>query len=315
MRLITIYLLLFLSCNAAGPKSGRGTTQIKTPLILKTSKPVLLQGAHDVIISGKEISGGKLPAIHLINCYNIRIVGNRLTKSANVGIELYNCHNITIDSNYISEVSTGVYADKCVGGIVVTNNIFLNMKGPFPRGQFVQFNNVTGPGCLISHNKCENVLGKSYPEDAISIYQSSGTLCNPIRVERNLIRGGGPSASGGGIMLGDGGGQCIRAKNNVLVNPGQYGMAIAGGSHISIIANTIYGKARQFTNVGLYVNSPAKTSTHTVSDNRVLFFNKSGNQNNSWLAPGTPQPIGWSSNVFGAKLDEALIPADFISKR
>jgi len=41
---------------------------------------------------------------------------------------------------------------------------------------------------------------------------------------------------GGGIMLGDGGGSNIVAKNNILVDPGQYGMAVSGGSYMPFAA-------------------------------------------------------------------------------
>ncbi|MEO9172050.1 MAG: right-handed parallel beta-helix repeat-containing protein, partial [Mucilaginibacter sp.] len=103
-----------------------------------------LTGAHNITISGKNISGGQAPAITLNNCYNIHITQNKLGNSSDVGIALYNCKNITIDYNYISNVSCGVYVENVTeGGITVINNQFKNIKGPSPRGQFVQFNTVS----------------------------------------------------------------------------------------------------------------------------------------------------------------------------
>ncbi|PTR01442.1 parallel beta-helix repeat protein [Mucilaginibacter yixingensis] len=274
---------------------------------------ITLNGAHDITISGKSIVGGNVPCITLQNCYNVHITGNKLSNAKAVGVYLYNCKNITVDHNYITNVSSGVYADQSVtGGIVVTYNEFYNMQGPFPRGQFVQFNNVNGKGNAISFNVGENILGKSYAEDAISLYESNGTADSPILINGNRIRGGGPSPSGGGIMLGDNGGSYQLATNNTLVNPGQYGMAIAGGDHNSIVNNTIFGAQQSFTNVGIYVSNTGKNtvSNARVSGNQVCFYNKVNYQNNCWLAPGTAKPDGWDdTNQWGTKLDASILPA------
>ncbi|MEJ7559571.1 MAG: right-handed parallel beta-helix repeat-containing protein [Pedobacter sp.] len=282
-----------------------------------SSPTIDLYGKHDITISGKSLSGGSAPLIKLNNCYNIRIIGNKLSNSSDVGIYLYNCKNITIEDNYFTKVSTGVYADHTQGGIIVNNNQFLNMQGPFPRGQFVQFNNVKGAGSSISNNRGENVIGQSYAEDAISLYQSEGTSASPIVIKGNWIRGGGPSESGGGIMLGDNGGGYLYASDNIVVNPGQFGMAIAGGHHITVVNNAIYGIQQAFTNVGLYVNDIGgwKTSDCKVTNNRVRYYNKTNYQNNAWLSPNSVKPEGWDANIWGAPIDASLLPAILITKR
>jgi parallel beta-helix repeat protein len=283
----------------------------------KSSPVINLYGQHDITISGKAISGGSAPLIRLTNCYNIHITGNRLSNSSNVGIYLYNCNNITIDNNFFTKVSTGVYADHTQGGIIVNNNQFLNMQGPFPRGQFVQFNNVKGPGSSISNNRGENIIGQSYAEDAISLYQSEGTASSPLVIKGNWIRGGGPSASGGGIMLGDNGGSYLYASDNILVNPGQFGMAISGGNHITIVNNSIYGKQQSFTNVGIYVNDIGgwKTSDCKVTNNKVRYYNKVNYQNNAWLSPNSIKPEGWDANIWGAPVDASMLPDIMITKK
>ncbi len=275
-----------------------------------------LNGSHDITITGKAINGGTVPAISLSNCYNVHITKNMLANSTNAGIYLYNCYNITIDYNCISNVSTGVSAaDITKGGIIVNNNQFKNMVGPMPHGQFVQFDNVSGVNNSISYNRCENIFGQSYPEDAINIYKSNGTASSPIQIIGNWIRGGGPSSTGGGIMLGDNGGSYQVASNNILVNPGEYGMAIAGGSNISITNNSIYAAAQSFTNIGLYVwgQSGSPCINTTVSGNQVKFFNKSNSENDVWLASGEATPSGWSSNSFGANISASILPSVLVS--
>jgi parallel beta-helix repeat protein len=282
-----------------------------------SSPTIDLYGKHDVTISAKSFNGGSAPLIKLNNCYNIRIIGNTFSNSSDVGIYLYNCKNITIEDNYFTRVSTGVYADHTQGGIVVNNNQFLNMQGPFPRGQFVQFNNVKGAGSSISNNRGENIIGQSYAEDAISLYQSEGTSDSPVIIKGNWIRGGGPSESGGGIMLGDNGGGYLYASDNIVVDPGQFGMAIAGGHHITVVNNSIYGKQQSFTNVGLYVNDIGgwKTSDCKVTNNRVRYYNKTNYQNNAWLSPNSVKPEGWDANIWGAPIDASLLPAILITKK
>jgi len=277
---------------------------------------VSLSGASNRTINAKSIGGFSAALLTLSNCHDITISNCKFYNSANAGIYLYNCYNITITGNYFTNVSTGVNAVQCpAGGIVVSSNQFLNMQGPFPGGQFVQFNNVNGPNNKINSNIGENILGHSNPEDAISLYESNGTAASPITINGNAIRGGGPSASGGGIMLGDSGGSYLVADGNILVNPGQYGMAISGGSHNSITNNLIYGVSQSFTNIGLYVetigSSPITNST--VSGNRVNFYNSTGAHNGAWMASGIATPSGWSSNNWSADIDSSILPATLIT--
>jgi parallel beta-helix repeat protein len=300
-------------------KPLRSTTagKIKSRAKFTPSKPLNLKGKHDTVISGLIIKGGKERDIVLINCHNVHITHNQLINSAQEAIYLYDCYNITIDRNYFSSVSTGVEAVSTKGGgIVVNNNQFFNMIGPFPRGQFVQFDNVSGPNCSISYNKGENILNQSNAEDAINLFKSNGTAESPIKIIGNWIRGGGPSKTGGGIMLGDNGGSFQYAADNIIVNPGQYGMSISGGDHISIVNNLIYSKSQYFTNIGLFIWTwMGYTPTNsTIKGNKVNFTNSKNTPNHSWIAPGVATPTGWDTNVFGADINESILPAKIVDK-
>ena len=230
--LSTIFLTTISSCqkdsveptNASGSNAAIGNTSFSTAsgTAYATSAPITMIGSKNLTISGVSITAGSKPAICLTNCSGIHITKSKLMNGNGVnavGIQLTNCTNITVDNCYITNVASGVYA---VGGsgIVVNLNQMKNMVGPYPRGQFVQFNGVTGAGNQITNNMCENISGSSNPEDAISTYKTSGTSSSPVMISGNDIRGGGPSKTGGGIMLGDAGGNYITAQNNTLVNPG-----------------------------------------------------------------------------------------------
>ena len=228
---------------------------------LKKSEPLVIDGKSDLTISGLEIANPQGNGITIRNSKRIRVEGCKIGPCKGEAVNIYACEGITVTGNRFEAVSTGVYALDS-RHIEVTHNRCLNVHGPFPRGQLAQFDKVTGGGNRINHNLALNVLGKSNPEDVINIYKSSGTADDPIQVIGNKIRGGGPSGSGGGIMTGDGGGAYIVVRDNVLVDPGQYGIAIAGGHHIQILDNKVFGKRQPFTNVGIYVWNQSKAPSH-----------------------------------------------------
>lgn len=281
-----------------------------------TSNVINLNGAHDLTISGKLITGGNVPCISLTNCTNIRITNCKLTNSTTTGVNLFGCTNITVDSSFISNVSTGVYASTCQG-IKVIGNQMKNMVGPMPRGQFVQFNTVSGAGNMVVNNKCVNLWGQSHPEDAISMYMTNGTAASPVMISGNWIRGGGPSTTGGGIILGDGGGSYQIAENNMLVNPGQYGMGVAGGSHMQILNNKIYSARTSVANVGVtvwnqYTNISASSAVD-VSGNQVNWTNSAGISNPCWNEGNCGTVPNWNNNIWGANITASILPAIIIT--
>ncbi|HEY5140301.1 MAG TPA: hypothetical protein VIJ25_13440, partial [Methylococcales bacterium] len=221
-----------------------------------------------------------------------------------VGISIENSSNVMITMSNFKNLNGGVYALNSSSISVVANN-FKNMFSTFrdsARGQFVQFNNVTGKGNIVQFNKGVNELGNSYPEDAVNLFQSSGTPTSPITINNNCFSGGGPSLSGGGIVTGDWGGANQVVKNNTLINVGQFGIGVAGGTKIKILNNSIYG-ARQvgFTNIGIYVwnqTSPPSCSDIQVERNRVDYTNSAGENNPYWNAGNCGTVTGESHNTF-----------------
>jgi len=311
-----------LSSSATTPGTKLPASLITTTNVAMSGKAYIvsnvinLTGVHDLTISGKSIAGGNVPCISLTNCSNIHITNCRLVNSTTTGVNLYKCVNIVVDSSYISNVSTGVYASTCQS-IKVLRNQMKNMVGPMPRGQFVQFNTVSGAGNQVIANKCENIMGSSTPEDAISMYMTNGTATSPVIISWNWIRGGGPSKTGGGIILGDDGGSHQTAENNTLVNPGQYGIGVAGGTNLEILNNKIYAAQNTFTNVGVcvwnqYTNISASSGI-TASGNQVNWTNSAGALNPDWNAGNCGTVTGWSSNTWGATFTSSILPATIIT--
>lgn len=168
------------------------TSSTSTRIVYKASAPISLSNQSNITISGDSINvnNGGTVGIKLNNCNNVHITKCKVMNSTNDGIQLNNCTNITIDSCFVTNVRAGVNVKYCTT-VKVKNNQFLNMNGPYPSGNFVQFNNVNGGGCQIAYNKCEDVVGVAqHPQDGLSIYQSNGLPGDSIMVIGNYIRGG-----------------------------------------------------------------------------------------------------------------------------
>ena len=279
------------------------------------NSPIIWNNVHNKIIDKLEIANSKGHCINLTNCSNITIRNCKLGSSKGDGVHLTNCTNITVTNCSMINVSSGIVADICKGIKVIYNEV-KNVQGPMPRGQMVQFGNVNGTGNRISYNVGENITGQSFPEDEISLYMSNGTAEDPIQVIGNWIRGGGPSNSGGGIMTGDKGGSYILVQDNILVNPGQYGITIASGNHIIIKNNKIFGEKLPYSNIGLsaYKQYPIKSFSNTIMNNEVNYTNKKGELNCLWNAGNCGDITGWNTNKYNSKLNSTILPSQIIGR-
>lgn len=241
--------------------------------------------------------------VFISNSRNVIVRNVSVSGVGESGIYVLGSSSVSITENKIENAISGITAVSS-SGIKVSCNTVENVRGPIPSGQFVQFNDVQGPDNQISCNVGRNLPGRGQPEDAISTYKSSGTPASPILVERNLIVGGGPSLSGGGIMLGDDGGSHIVARSNILVDPGQYGIAVASGDNMSILDNLVLGRSQPFTNVGISVwnQYPHPCRDITVRGNTVTWYSKTGAANPWWDGENCGPVAGVQENAFDAKL-------------
>lgn len=268
---------------------------------------LVLHGLKEAVVEDLTIGPCAGNGIELIDSHNVTVRNVRIADTAQSGIYVLGSSSISISESRISNTISGIYAvDSTV--IDVSCNTIENPRGPIPRGQFVQFDKVTGADNKIACNMGHNEPGRGQPEDAISIYKSTGTPQSPITVSSNLLVGGGPSESGGGIMLGDDGGSYLVAEDNVLVDPGQYGIGVASGDNISIRRNTIYGAKQAFTNVGIYTWNQYPHACHsiTVEGNAVRWTSKSGDPNPYWNGENCGRIEGVRSNNFAAPLTSEI---------
>lgn len=287
------------------------------------SSTITHTGKSNFVIEGLKISStnDKIP-ISLYNCENVVIKNCSFGPSELArAIYLYNCKNITIIDCTFENVQSGLIASRSQGIKFEYNdvkNIVGKLKGAGHFGIMAQFIEVSGDGNSISYNACENTPGQSSTEDIINLFNSHGTAQNPIIVKGNWIRGGGPSKSGGGINLGDGGGSYQIAENNTLVDPGQYGMGISGGNNMTLRNNVIYGRKNSFTNVGItacnWYENISKSHTISVANNKINYTHRDGYYNEWWVHENVKPVTGIETNKFDPSLSPSILPDKIIGR-
>lgn len=289
-----------------------------TPVAALESPPVSQTGCRNLAIRGKTFRTGSAGvAVRLTDCQDVVIEDNVFDlDSGIVALQIQGGRNILVRRNAFRDVRTGVYAVKTAGGIQVSCNTFRNIAGAKPRGQMVQFNHATGAGNRIVANSLVHDPGSGNPEDLINLYGSQGTVDDPIQVVGNRLRGGGPSLSGGGIMAGDDGGGHILIAENVLVDPGQYGIGVPAGHHIVVRDNRVFARQQPFTNVGIYAGLKSEMDAGFACDgptialrgNQVNWTNRNGIQNAFYTySAGCPGVVS-TGNVVKAPITADILP-------
>ncbi|MFA6837520.1 MAG: right-handed parallel beta-helix repeat-containing protein [Dysgonamonadaceae bacterium] len=310
-------LLLFLTIHQSYGQGARYTGSYSP------SSPVKYVGMSNFVIEGLEFANGDADLIALYNCENVIIRNNRFASTPTKrGIYLYNCKNVTIIDNTFENVQSGMVASTSTGVKFEYNDLY-NIVGPLKGGDktgvMAQFIEVYGEGNSISYNVNDNIFGESTPEDLVNVYNSNGTAQSPIMIKGNWIRGGGPSLSGGGINIGDYGGSYQIAEDNILVNPGQYGMGISGGHDMIVRNNKVYGSQKYFTNVGVtasnwYVADKGNSYNITVANNEINYMHKDGFLNNVWFNDNVLPVTGSETNKYNPSLSASILPDQLVGR-
>ncbi len=268
--------------GAGASSTVPGVPGLGAPAARPASGPININGQSNVVIENLHISNPSGPCVRVTNSTNVTIRNSTIGPCGGDAVYLSDVTNATVSGNHVTGTRNGVLVHRS-NSIAVNGNAFVNAGR-----NFVQFDKVNGAGSSISNNRGQNQLGGSNAEDLISVYQSNGTASSPIRIAGNYLRNGGPSNSGSGIMLGDGGGQHQIVENNVLVNPGQVGIGVASGSNVKIRNNRIFSDSQSWSNVGLYVwNQYSATCQNIeVSGNQVNWTSAAGRSNGWWSGGG-----------------------------
>ena len=312
------YLILFCLLAISSLTFSQGSRYTGT---YKKSSPKSYLLQKDIVIEGLEFSD--LPsttALKFEHCTNVIIRNCKFTNNLTTpSIYAYKGTNILITDCTFENVHQGFVAGECYDNIKFEYNNITNLVGDLYGGsKYANAATVVkskGSGYSISYNVVENIPGKSSPEDVFNIYQSSGTAASPIMIKGNWIRGGGPSPSGGGIMLGDWGGNYQIAEDNILVNPGMYGIGVVGGQYNKLRNNKVYSKQLPHSGVGVQaadytpsVGGPA--ANIVIENNEVNYTNSRGIQETIWFDNSMKKVVkNWAtSTIYNTKLNEEILP-------
>lgn len=265
-RLITMIIGILLVGSAYTSSPPTNVTPAGTftkPTNVTVSQPIVIDGKSNIILSGLQISNPLGDCIQIRNSTNIIIQNNVIGSCAGTGIKIVDSSSISVIGNYIENSYKAIGAVRSVG-VVIDFNYGKNTAGPYPDGEFVQFDNVYGAGNRVRCNTSD-VQGPDptitfttayiRTEDHISMYMSRGLDTDNILIAYNRIRGG-SSFRGSGIMIGDFGGSYITARANRVVNPWNTGISNAGGNNNTIEYNKIFSNMpNHVANEGMYVRN------------------------------------------------------------
>jgi hypothetical protein len=168
----------------------------------------------------------------------------------------------------------------------------------------------------VAWNDVRNEPRRSRVEDVINVYQSSGTPASPILIRHNFINGAYPTRpasnpySGGGIMVGDGGGDgkapaYVTARQNVVLNTTNYGIGVAAGAHMRVVGNCVLsnghlpnGTVVRAQNVGIYaisIYNQHKLRNVAIENNVVQWKHPKRGEVNNFYIPDAKGVTGNSS--------------------
>jgi hypothetical protein len=182
--------------------ASRDGQVIENLRITSTSGPaIVVEGHSGVVIRNVQIRHAGGPGIAFNDAANLRIEDVDIlhtgapTSGANPSADLnnidgYGTTGLVVTRVRLTRGSSGIYLIECPGARLsfVEGHDF---RGPFPRGQVVQFNH--SDGSFLEDFSAENPPG-SWTEDNVSVWRSSN-----VTIRRGLVDGNN-SPSGAGIM-------------------------------------------------------------------------------------------------------------------
>lgn len=308
----TVFVVLAGNHNLASVESSKNNNVWAGIGVPVFEGALTLERAFDEGLTGNTIRGIEIRSYTDFGIYSsglkdlvvrdvdFHVIGADKNGQSHGAVMLFDAENVEITESQFSNVASSIRFVSSRGPLRVEANNALNSGR-----NFFQCDKCRGGGIRINRNSMEHVqgIGTEPLEDWINIYQSSGVEGDPIQVSYNRARGHSESKTGSFIMLGDSGGSYQLAKGNIGVNPGQVGIGIAGGSHISVENNKMLSEAWEGSNVAYYsARYSEECGDHQFSgtDNVAHWRNSSGQLNRSW----TDEKCGTSMGQIRSRVAE-----------
>ncbi len=220
--------------------------------------------------------------------------------------------NVTIQGNVIAYGESNIEFTGRNSSMTITGNFLLNPRGPQPRGQNFQCWGVDADhacsAVTVKDNYALSSIDKRYlypesQEDSINFGNTNGAF-----VENNYITGG-HSHSGCGLIADDGANN-MRFEGNLLLDTGQCGIGIAGGTNQVVSSNKIYNSTPvpRGGNTAIYAwkQYHGLCGPTVISNNIADMRLSNGRHNAYWDGGGCG--VSLLDNKFGASAEILLTP-------
>ena len=243
---------------------------------------IVVSSASNVTIENCEIINSSPPT------------GNGPETSTEIGnITAYASPNLTVDHVTLRDGSSGIYLLESPGA-TISNVEGYNFHGPFPRGQFVQFDK-SGNSTLTDFYTY-NDPAHSHPEDNISVYNSPN-----VKISHGVINGNN-SPSGVAVMFeGNSAGGSVDHVDAIHQGNGAFS---------SYSKNVTFDYTRSFDNI-------ATDQGRGLSMSNALIWNVSNTgisiHNSTYTNPAKPNNIVWDRNkavLVDVRQDRNATPMD-----
>ncbi|MEZ0314136.1 MAG: carbohydrate-binding protein [Myxococcota bacterium] len=219
--------------TASGPVSATADGQVIENLSITSSgsQAILVNGRSGVVIRNVRIQHSAGVGIRLTSAQGVTIenVSVEFTSAPAAGanssyeflnIAAYQAHDLTVRNVRLTRGSSGIYlqqSDRSRLSFIEGHDF----RGPFPRGQLVQWNNCNGG--LLEDFSVQGDLATTWSEDNVNAYQSDG-----VTVRRGLIDGN--NAPSGCGVIADAGSSHMLIEDVDALNQGNACFAAYTGS-------------------------------------------------------------------------------------
>jgi Right handed beta helix region len=273
---------------------------------------------EDVILEGCGGHGVKLTNARRVNIVNSRITPKRTRSTLDTehGVMIVGSTDVLVQGNVLREFESGVEVSQSTlsHSVSVIGNYMESPRGPYPRGQHVQFYPCNRDGQLSQ--RCEvtdNYFwtseadhdGGSGQEDAVN----AGSRSRHVYYARNYIVGGG-AVSGCGLIVEGAGSDYALMEDNVLISTAGCGINIATAAYAIIRRNKLLGPFYTTIsgsgNLGIgnwYSSGSSGCHDNQVYENTVANRLPTGAYNDIWLKSG----CGFQSNNIKGSTAMALL--------
>ena len=292
-------------------------------------------GTAQVTVTNSEIGPCNGRGIAVSGAASAVIENNYVHDVTAQGISVQVNTNQNVYRNTIENAGAGIYVannNVNVTQATVDFNKITNVTGiAGANSSAIQFNQISGPfssmSCNVYSQPTPPPSGLNGTGDSFNLFLSSGTAGSPIQVIGNRINGGGAIWNGGGILLTDGdmgpgtaGPGFVNASDNLVINPGGYGIDVSTGHDITINGNFVFGDDHNFYSNGTYgpgrigINTfnvySSNCANITVTGNLVYYLsNLTGSVDDIGLDIKACSPTNEAGNVSYTPADTVVIPA------